>query len=74
LAFTIPTFRFLSRVHTSTQIIPKKMNLDTLIIDIYDKDIEAYHVYASWRSQVKIYDKGLYSEVIYVPNKEQENV
>jgi hypothetical protein len=50
------------------------MNLDTVIVDIYDEDIEAYHVYISWRSQVKIYDEGLYSELIYVPNKENKNV
>lgn len=70
----LPTMKFLSRVHTTTQIIPKKMNLDTLIIDLYDKETEAYHVYASWRSSVNVYDDTMYTEVMYVPNKEKKDV
>jgi len=73
-SFTLPKLRFLSRVHTPTQIIASKMHLDTLVIDIDSEDTDNYHVYASWRSQVKIHDQGLHTDLIYVPEKKEENV
>jgi len=70
--FLIPDFQFMSRVHSPTQVIPAKMNLDTLLVDIYDASEEDYHMYISWRSKTKIFDEPLMTEVMYIPKGGEE--
>lgn len=67
--FVLPDFQFMSRVHTPTQVVPAKMNLDTVVVDIYDESEESYHVYMSWRSKTKIFDEPLGAEVMYIPRE-----
>ncbi|MEO0443221.1 MAG: DUF2169 domain-containing protein [Pseudomonadota bacterium] len=66
--FTLPKYRFLSRVFTNTQKQYQVMNLDTLIINLNSDKPDEDYALASWRSYTPLMETALKAEAMLLSN------
>lgn len=72
--FTLPKVDLISKISVHTGEIYKRMNLDTLIIDINSEDEKEHCIYASYRIKIEKNQEIDLAELMLIPEQKEKEI